>query len=1837
MKQARQSETSFQLRPFAFAFSLLGALALSVPAAAALSPEEFIKAERASYGNAIVLDERDIEALNQADPESEDLREMRAKLLEHQGTYRALAIEEAKLTLTPNEGEKEEHFRNRVCTALNAVRNRVNQAYLQIAEDLQKSLDGPDIHESFDDQARGMARAKLRLLFLDMSAIAERAAAVGPDHLCLISQNWREPRYPRTDLRMPELTPGTEISATVQQIIFLTGILASRDPNNVIYNPKVRSETTSFVLQAQQDIAFEEFKRLAVSGVIVDPRTNRPFLKKRRIDVALLIEHSLVDYLTFVSERPLWIELFWADDGRAQLAKEIEESIERSPIYRAVAYLDSGLEPEAKEFFMATRLAILADQELMIGKFSKEYLGEDYWTRGVGQRVRSHDWPGTGDSGFTAVRARLQKVLDDGQIVADVFKRAADQEDPSKLPEADYELLKSFGYIIEFPDESGQTKTTYHIPGSRQGLGQYMQRTNDALMLPGASVLDFLSPKNAGITIISVVVPELGASWLVHAGTRAGMAARGLIALRIMADVGIGTAMDAGIEVIETEGQINYENLILESVVLGNILNVSGYATPAVLEVVLNQSSKAIAKTQLYKAIGRGMRRDEGMGRLLYQAITEGTGLATETAITATFQQYVQGLDIDATALQTILLNNALARSVAKSNTSAEAWLAGGNAPTWLNRLIRLNPALRPEILAAINKRLTAQEAVRDRLAEIIRDEGDVPELLFNKLLDGTFSWSEIKQINADDPELMGGHLAKVAKYRELFFTLLIHKARNASIDEINLHFAALEAAAVKKAGSKEAAKDVLAALSKRKQSELDLVNAYVTTPGSKDPTSDIDRSSESAYLRKNLRMMYQVHAQRLTGTEPPTSARAVDVNEYINVFLFITENAGLVPGLKRQKMVDDLVRINGRPTNMDHPVAMESISLSGAMVHMRPWQVRRFKKNLTEALRIKIDSGDAPPEAMAALRKQLDYASASLKYSEGVLDVYKREAAERLERLGREDIDDFDVLIEAKDKLYDERMREIRDMQVELAQLEREHIERENSEDALALRAQIERKLAVAMRDGIETYSFPIGLDIIVNRVQSATKPVLNENGDPVIGEDGEPKTEAMTAADRLNDERFTIFDELNMYDRRDVNGIVNDQVMFLMHHVNAFNAGHESAYLTARALGKYIERAFLAMKIGGLDISRVREAPETDSTRRLLEIAQGLAARKKDPAEIVKYLTEISRQSPGTRQQGLAEIFFLMEQVLSGMEGLTGVLPGGSRFSAPDHKRFIRATRRVAVHKDNKRLMEIIEITGGEGTAQFLQAEIEFVDSQVRALEKELEGMRELGGEYRLVDMDGVRKLMRQETGLERNLMAIPWRDRRSQTYDQEHIKLNRVRIKLGELRRRRDSSNIDEVIYADPNSREFRRLKDRLEWLGERKKWLLTKLEEAKELAEKQAVFDDLDLSGNWVCGVEGEEAWTGVLRHQEDVVHLELTSKELSGDGPHVIFDAWHIWGTLRGFWQDPASVTEPVVNTIPVTQTRMVFRAEVSPHGNDFKFKYAPTHPRTPFDWNGKICRRLIEPETGSVGELFTISMGPVDADRSSWVVEGKGFLDVVVSDPEYTDEFADYTLYFRNRPLGIVNKFIPLPAGTYQIGVVTGGRNKFSPVQINDSGLTTVTIDVGSLRLSEKGVDGTEIVTSFSIFLEGEKQVRVYRSYSFEHQLIEHEPIYPRREGLNLLWMPPGTYSIQFGADTGASIWRRGVRVSKNQTLDVSAIWSKITLKYPNDIMDMGIGMRRDIGPEVLDEWDVSPAHSEISGNTAVLWVAPGDWETTAFSMTTGPVHHKFSIGEGEEKTEQVE
>lgn len=491
------------------------------------------------------------------------------------------------------------------------------------------------------------------------------------------------------------------------------------------------------------------------------------------------------------------------------------------------------------------------------------------------------------------------------------------------------------------------------------------------------------------------------------------------------------------------------------------------------------------------------------------------------------------------------------------------------------------------------------------------------PKHLFDSLARGDINWRQLKIVYADNPKRLQPIMQKVNALRNKHFNRLTQRAQgwarqgllrdyNTKLMGLRHRFADNEPIRLQKCRE----------LTLWYQDELKRIEAEPLRTGSDDPTSDIDRSWLSPRTCEAAKRLMEIH---MGIPEPPdrqcaTSTRCFDVNEYYNVMPWVKDT---VPHRKEFAKEWGTTVDGGY---LAHNDIVEANSLSAAMMHMTAAQKTQFEANKLAEMRC--DS-----QALVKLKRQFVLAEHSLALGKQTLQVKIVELAAKYNLAPR----DPETEHRARDILYGERMIRLVKLEQQMARTPG------HSAEWRALCAQYERDMNFALREGIGTYSDATGLDIIINTLQ------LKKN----------VRGEKMTLHELMKEKDFTIRGELReKYTAQQVNGMINDQVMMMMWHVNAYHQGLETSYAAAQALSKYAERTLLALKIQGKDILSLTQS---DPLRQLYEVSSNLAKHKSDPDRLSEELSELAGDG-ATADDGMRR-FLEMLQALPGMQDMTAV----------------------------------------------------------------------------------------------------------------------------------------------------------------------------------------------------------------------------------------------------------------------------------------------------------------------------------------------------------------------------------------------------------------------------------------------------------------------------------------------------------------------------------------------------------------------------------------------------
>jgi hypothetical protein len=1675
--------------------------------------------------------------------------------------------------------------------------------------------------------AREGYRARVRLEYMSASVAASVLAAQMP----VVTEKSQRDQALRLSIPAgigdSAPMPSLPVSVLVLHLGHLATDIASYDLNRRSQPQDAR--LVPVILGWKVEAAYEEYAYLAQSGLIVDAQTSRPFKGFLRNEVAKRVQQNLVDYLKWVvarneprSESLLggWYRKTFHPDSRKAFAERVQAQLDASFESRVMSYLDSGMEPAPNVYYRAVANALNAERNVVLARF-RHYLGEGFWNTGLGQLMRANNVLDPGNN-LDDVRGRLTRLENDFDHLVKVFNAAAKAENPAALKESHpkyFKLLKDYGYILSYKDRSGTEKFSFHVPHSRHGLGATVRDAKAAADVPGAHLLDVISPKNIGVTTASIILPELAAGWVASAAQSSTVLSEGgLMALRVFTEAATGIAVDATVDYLEHDGKIDYEKFVLESVVLGGLLQVTGGATSKFIEKHLNPNATKAFQDAASDAFEKFSRQQAGQLDKFYEYLGEALGMGAEVAVTATFQALVEQQQLDSNYLGSLLLNTVLSRTISKNygNTkeAARRFLDDpARQPEWLKGLLKVGPPeLKQEMAEAIGAKLEEVQANLERYHEVIKesDDPDVRVMKTVQLLRGSdLSWTEMKELFGVAQETVNPIMSGVSDWRREHFVNMVHEARRRALDEIGEN---------RTRQLRELSEQISdpAELLKAKEEVIERWSAEIAsalqdphTPGSKTPISDIDRSSPSAYLRKNLVALYDIYARQEAGDGIATSARAFDVNEYINVFPAITRNAEFSADLRTQTMRGNdpqlaAVRENivkwrpggqaGESTvlpdiahgfTLPHGDAMEAISLAKRFRDAASEkQIEQIIANERKVLKRDIKAGRRTADDAAALENIIKFAKTSLADAEAKLSKLR----DRIAREKGRDVSDPEVEWLAREELYNTRMHEIADLQYELSVIERRG---ERTPEALNLRAEIERRMNIAMRDGIETYSYSSGIHLVVTLAQSV---------------------EGMTVTKRIADPDFTISGRAlrGKVSKQDLRGMLNDQLAFIAEHIHAYTAGHEVAYLTGRAIGKYVERAFLALTVGEhLSHAELMQRKPDDPARRLLEIAQKLTDDdvKNDPKKIMKILLA---EAPGGNPDvngGLAQIFFLIEQVFPRMQGMSGVarIYDGNVLGPKWTNPYARGPRATAIAREIKFIREIGETLGHHAAVKYVNAEIAVVEREIEHVISEISRLKSLGRRYRLVDMDRVVKLTKQANTLRRYQDGMPWQRAHSRAYADADREIADIEGAISQLEQNPRSGDIHEILMGDGGSAEYRRMVNRQKWLSYRLFILRENRPTFEARIERQ--YDAMDLTGPWTCDAGYSAQAKGVAANAgPGKLTLKLTFPKLGGNGPHYVMEANRRGDRLRGMVIDMNAKSKAFYPEGQEAQTRSLFEAILTRDGAELRTTYVSQMPGSKIRLELLECTRRVTPPP-SAQVTFLSHEFAANTGMEAELRPGRGLLFVPVM--EETIALAGrLVVKVRGRPVPLRGWSQSLPPGRYEIGYRTAGKSFKDTIEIAEGKVTKLSINPGYLVIKERTKSGRVITSQRAIIHEGSKLPATDTALPSDKTKIP---------------LAPGSYELRLGSGP----WQKDrpalvsqIKIEPGGTVQFDVVWSELQVAMSGTGVgsDM-IGLRARTTVEKKDKWmPLNVLGGWANGSTLHVPLPAGDYELTDLSASGG-------------------
>ena len=1078
-------------------------------------------------------------------------------------------------------------------------------------------------------------------------------------------------------------------------------------PGDISGAPDEERQAEYWLRQREREADVAEYVRLARGGVMVDPATGAVIEGTERQRLARNAEQQLVDALRRANlNEGVLATLMGFADTRGAVAGERAADIAASDEYRALDFIMPSLGgAQAQEIFRALAVAVRQEQDRInswrVARIPEGgqggvsgWLYENFVAKqkvGLGRASEIGGWGLTRDS-LEEIDRRIAIFQRDADAVVAAFAAAAQTPNPKDLPRAQHRLLEQYGYIAR--DAEGNE--TYKIPTD----ARVSQRIGRNLNLPGASWLDIISGANVMKLVVLAAAPELAAA-------RFGVLLEGLELGAGTVRIGVfvaeslaGTALDAGIS-LATGEKIDAERMAIESLFLAPIVQGASRAA--------GEAGSALAS--LFK--------DRARRQTAEAFLTQTLGLASESALQTYWQANLQG-KVTYEDFLSNLVNGAISRGARGALDRAAD--ARGTAVEAIRGYrqgrVEIPPALDPVFAGpegraartetldrAAESQKQFDEAVR-QLREVVGDDlshADAPARLVSALEQGRYTWADLKTLYRRDPARMKPLMAAANAARARFADRIVADARIRARENIDADHRA-NAARLSEALKNDPAqlKEALAANDAWRTQQLDLVAKDPFAPGSKDVTSDIDRSTASPYLRNALKEISDL-LLAVDGSRPPTTARAYDLNEYIDVF----------PIIKRTKEMDLSRESTPGFPGLTHRQAIEAIALSAAMLHMSPAQRARFKENTIAA---------APAADQPRVRQQFQLAEASLNRGERDLKA----EIDRLVAAGA-DRSSPDTVTRARDNLYGQRTQRLHDLESQLARVQ------PGSDEARRLAAEIEREWSFTLREGIETYSTFAGLDVIV--VEGQLKEV---------------------SIRQLIDRAGFTADALGMT-REQARAMLNDQTLMIVEHVRAFQEGHESTLDAASALGKYAERAVLALKLAGEDI-RSGPAAALDA------IAKLLVENRKDPAALKEQLEAFGN---GDADRGLQNLVNLIEVAVPGLQGVfdpslqpaprTAGPPARADVTTPEGIARTRALLALQREREREQARDRAHY-GDQSAAAAAAARLEEARAELAALKDEKARADHLRANYNPGDWNRAEQLEGARASITRQIQMLP-----------------------------------------------------------------------------------------------------------------------------------------------------------------------------------------------------------------------------------------------------------------------------------------------------------------------------------------------------------------------------------------------------------------------------------------------------------------------------------------------
>ncbi|MEO0509959.1 MAG: hypothetical protein AAF065_08885, partial [Verrucomicrobiota bacterium] len=745
----------------------------------------------------------------------------------------------------------------------------------------------------------------------------------------LAEANYRIARLRYEAALMADLTlkGSNEFQNTAAYLEMAVARLVETDPSNVRPPSGRTKELHQWYLEMKREVDLEEFNRMAAHAPIFDD--GKLVAGKTRQEIAYFSALTLADRVKSAAVTMPISSIFYPKDSRVDLAKRIRAKADDNPDHVIFGYLATGIEPSPRMYMLAVMRALRMEQEKVNTWLVNAY-NQSWYNTGLGTLLRANGALGTGDASFEEVERRVKEYLSEVDAVHDVLERATKEDDPEKLSEDDRHLLEAFGYVVKKVDTSYE----YAVPkeANVRGLTAGAQR---GLKLPGAPLLDVITPKTVAITAVSTLVPGYAAGMAEAFALRAGAGMRTIWLAKMATEVGVGAALDATKQYAES-GKVDAEAILIESILLGGIMEKANVLSSGVGDAFAKQLQKYQDTSVLRRLLSDKFVRDTAA-----EWVTESLGMASEVAITTLYEKVYKGKNVDAQSFFANVVNSAISRSV----SSTGAYASDGKflpqadfinrLPGFIKKRAQADPALAKEVYDLSREQIKMQDEAMQRYIEVVVEGSPTADALFKALLKGELSWMDLVIAYQRNTEAMTPLMQGVKELRDSFFEEIKHDAVWLARKELKNELGEKIDAIAEQHGNSEKGKLLLKQAMDEFFHDSRYMNEQIIAPGSKSPVSDIDRSMQHPRLRHLMEQMFEARARELSdGAYIPTSARAFDVNEYYNVMPFISDTNKMRPEL------DSVVAEAG----FTHGDIMESFGYAAAMMHMNSIQQRNFR-----------------------------------------------------------------------------------------------------------------------------------------------------------------------------------------------------------------------------------------------------------------------------------------------------------------------------------------------------------------------------------------------------------------------------------------------------------------------------------------------------------------------------------------------------------------------------------------------------------------------------------------------------------------------------------------------------------------------------------------------------------------------------------------------------------------------------------------------------------------------------------------------------------------------------